>query len=122
MLASTVQFSNNERSPSRARRRLPAPRQGEPAVPPTDRARHEATSRSGLFPQAPTACLGDPRPPAMRVPSPTSRGVLARCRPMKAAVVDVPPLSTTPNAYGSGLVSAHTHTWRARQKLLRKEV
>ena len=41
---------------------------------------------------------------------------------MMAAVVDVPPLSTTPNAYGSGLVSAHTHAWWARQKLLRKEV
>ena len=44
----------------------------------------------------------------MRVPSPQG-GVLTRCRPMMAAVVDVPPLSTTPNAYGSGLVSAHTH-------------
>ena len=83
-------------------------------VRPTDRARHEATSLSGLFPQDPTACLGDHPLPAVRVPSPTSRGVLARCRPMMAAVVDVPPLSTTPNAYGSGLVSAHTHAWRER--------
>ncbi len=44
MLASTVQFSNNERSPI-SRRRLPAAKQL--AVRPTDRARHEATSLAG---------------------------------------------------------------------------
>lgn len=49
-------------------------------------------------------------------------GVLTRCRPERAAVVDVPPVSTTPNAYGSGLVSAHAQPRSARQKLLRKEV
>ena len=30
----------------------------------------------------------------------------------EVAVVDVPPVSTTPNAYGPGLVSAHPHAMR----------
>ena len=49
------------------------------------------------------------------------RGVLTRCRPERAAVVDVPPVSTTPNAYGSGLVSAHPHRGgRVRSSLERR--
>ena len=119
MLASTVQFSNNERSPSRVRRRLPAAKQL--AVRPTDRARHEATSLAGCSLRTQQRAHDDQLQPAVRVPSPRG-GVLTRCRPERAAVVDVPPLSTTPNANGPSMASAPTIRGQRCQMLLRKEV
>ena len=116
MLASTVQFSNNERSPT-FRRRLPAATQL--AVRPTDRARHEATSLTGCSLRTQQRAWAT---------NPTRRcafhpeGVLTRCRPERAAVVDVPPLSTTPDAFGRGMASARTHRGEPCQMLLRKEV
>ena len=119
MLASTVQFSNNERSPSRDLGAYPLPTQGSWRFDrPTGPVMKQPPSRA--VPSGPNSVPR--RPPRHQRCAFHPEGVLTRCRPKKTAVVDVPPLSTTPNAYGSGLASARPHRSRACQMLLRKEV
>jgi len=130
MLASTVQFSNNDQAHHQpptpnhppTRRELAVPDQWPPTIPHTPPPLPRATARcrldpkkphatARLFPQDPTVCLAPtPSPPAPFLPH--RGGAYSELAGSKQAVVDVPPVSTTHHTFGDGVDPGPTGTSR----------
>ena len=86
------------------------------------------TPANRLFPQDPTACRADPTPRPIRShPHPANRARRTRThQEVTPAIVDVPPVSTTPSSNGQGMgLDNHDAPMTGTtscQMLLRKEV
>ena len=92
------QTTNDPRSPAGA---YPLPSSWR-FVRPTGPVMKQPPSRA--VPSGPNSVPGRPPEPAVRVPSRRSTDAVPA---HMAAVVDVPPSSTTPDAFGRGMASAH---------------
>src|SRR3954447_11095845 len=136
MLASTVQFSTTHQRPAPPPRRT-HPRRGWWYEDRTGPDRDNAPARTAIrcpggnpLPQDPTACLPPPARTRLRSPRPHRGAVLGAGHEPAAALVSVPPSSTTRTprarpptgqASWSGM-ALHRPDHAGRRVLLRKEV
>src|SRR4051794_27574953 len=136
MLASTVQFSNNDQASSdHAHHQTHSPlRRYDRHRSPEPRTPAPTPHRGGPFPQDPTACLRPGHPTHTHAPHPFTGAVLAGADTAPAELVSVPPSSSTTDtrthpqpgrasrpARGSGPPIPHQEVI-GRPVLLRKEV